>query len=218
MTVQESPNPKKRNTTIWIIVAIVVVILICCILLALAVGAVFVITKRSGTVNDAPLPFLSTPQQVQPGATQPATTGTLVVEPFDPTSSNYPALPDLAPNWNGLSQPGSQNWSVSVPANQPVLIMVGWCTSTSQILQQNNQQIKWTLTVDGQSVDVQKLFVLNQQLPDRVCSSNVGLIRQWPGTSHKIVTTMTVDQKINDGFNDYAAGDYTDVYTVTVNP
>ncbi len=229
MTIPESPTPtstpapapapKKTNTTLWIIIAIVAVILICCILLAAAVGAFYIYNRKSGAANNIPVPFLSTPQQIQPGPTQPAPlTGKLAVTPFDPSTGNYPALPDLIPNWTELSQPGSQNWSVSVPSTQPVLVLLGWCTSTSQILQQNNQHIKWSLTVDGQSVDVQKLFAFNQQLPDRVCASYSGLIQQWPGSSHKVVTTMTVDQKINDGFSDYAAGDYTDVYNVTVTP
>ncbi len=221
-----TPTPKKSNSTVWIIVAIVAVILICCILLAVVAGAFFVFNRRTGSPSNIPMPFLPTPLQVQPAPTQqgqpaptqPAPTGSLVVQSFDPTSSNYPALPDLIPSWSELSAPGSQNWTVSVPANQPVLILLGWCTQTSQILQQNDQHIKWTLTVDGQSVDVQKLFAFNQQLPDRVCSSYSGLIRQWPGSSHKIVTTMTVDQQINDGWNNYVAGDYTDVYTVTVTP
>jgi hypothetical protein len=222
MTVPESPTPKKSNTTVWIIVGVAIVLLICCALLVAAVVGGLIFIKRSGTGGapiPQPMPFLSTPNQVQPNATPlPSSNGPLVVEPFDPSSSNYPALPDLVPNWKGQTQPGSQNWSATVPANQPVLIMLGWCTSTAQVLQQNDQQIKWSLTVDGQPVDVSKLFTFNQQQPTQVCKSSVGLIRQWPGTTHKIVTTMTVAQKINDGFSDYAPGDYTDVYNVTVGP
>ncbi len=221
MTIPELPTPKKSNTTVWIIVGVAIVVVICCALVIAALVGAFFFIRRSGTGTPftQPIPFLSTPNPVQPKATAlPPANGALLVEPFDPSTSNYPALPDLIPNWQGQTKPGSQNWSVTVPANQPVLIMLGWCTSTSQILQQNDQQIKWSLSVDGQSVDVSKLFSFDQQVQGEVCKSNVGLIRQWPGTTHKITTTMTVAQKINDGFNDYAAGDYTDVYTVTVGP
>jgi len=217
MTVPVTPTPKKSNTTTWIIVAVVAVLLVCCVLVVLVVGGGFFYLRTRNVPQVAP--FLFTPNPVSPNATQavPAN-GPLVVEPFDPTNSSYPALPDLIPNWQGSTQPGSQNWTATVTANQPVVIMLGWCTSTAQILDQNDQQIKWGLTVDGQAVDVSKLFAFNQQIPNEVCKSYVGLIRQWPGTSHKIVTTMSVAQKINDGFSDYAAGDYTDVYTVNVGP
>jgi hypothetical protein len=219
MTMQESPQPKKTNPTIWVIVAILV-ILLCCILVAAGLTGAYFLIRRSGGLNNVTplLPFSSTPNQVGPGTVPTLSSGPLVVEPFDPSSGFYPALPDLVPNWSGPTKPSTQNWSLNVPANQPVLIYLGWCTSTSQILQQNDQQITWSLTVDGQAVNVQKLFASNEQQSGQVCNSYVGIIRNWTGTQHKITTTMTVAQKINDGWNDYAAGDYTDVYNVTVTP
>jgi hypothetical protein len=219
MNVQEPPQSKKTNPTIWVIVAILL-ILVCCILVALVLGGTYIYLQRSGKLNNGvpALPFLSTPRQVGPGAIPTFSKGTLVVEPFDPTSGNFPALPDLVPNWTESTKPASQNWSLTVPANQSVLVILGWCTTTPQLLQQNDRQIKWSLTVDSQPVDLQKLFISNEQFSDRVCKSSAGLIRNWPGTQHKIVTTMTISQKINDGFNDYPAGDYTDIYNVTVSP
>ena len=219
MTVPETPAPKRTNT-VWIIIGIVVVVLICCALLAAAiVGGYFLlrINTHSGSPSQPlPLPFFSTPNPSQQEGTPPASTGPLSLEPFDPTNSNYPALPDLIPTWKGQTSPGSKDWSTTVPASQPVLIIVGWCTRTAEILQQNDAQIKWTVTVDGQNVEVSKLFAYDQTRPDGVCHSSVGLIRQWTGDTHKITTTMTVAQKINDGWTDFAAGDYTDNYTVTV--
>ena len=219
MTVQESPKPQKTDPTIWVIVAIAI-ILICCVLVALGLGGAYLYMQRAGKGNNAlpGLRFLPTPGQKGPSSTPPASNGALAVVPFDPSSGNFPALQNLVLNYNGATKPGSQDWSLYVPAKQPVLIILGWCTSTSQILQQNEQQIKWSLTVDGQPVDVQKLFISNEQLSDRVCQSGVGIIRQWPGTQHKISTTMTVAQKINDGWSDYPAGNYTDTYNVTVIP
>jgi hypothetical protein len=220
MTVPETPAPKKNNTTLWIIIAAVVVVVICCALAAAAlVGGYFYLRANNrGFKIPQQMPFLSTPHPVGPNTTPPATGGKLVVEPFDPSTNTYPTLPDLIPGWSGQTQPGSKNWPVIVPSNQPVIIMLGWCTTTPQILEQNDQQIKWSLKVDGQAVDVSKLFSYDEQLNRQVCHSYVGVIRQWPGTTHEIITTMTVAQKINDGFSDYAAGDYTDVYNVTVGP
>ena len=224
MTIPESPTPAPipplnpppgKNRTTWIIVAVVAVVLVLCALLVVAVvGGLFFIRSRGAAPNlPQGLPFFSTPN---PNSTPQSANGPLVVESFDPTNSTFPALPDLIPGWKGLTQPGIQNWKVTVPSKQGVVILLGWCTSTTQILDQNYQSIKWGLTVDGKSVDVSKLFPLDQQIPNEVCRSYSGIIRQWPGRLHTITTTMSVAQKINDGFSDYPAGDYTDVYNVTV--
>jgi len=219
MSIQESPKPKKTDITIWIIVAIAVV-LICCVLTLLAIGGGFYYLERSGRVNVTPpgIPLPSVPGQIVPTVTPGASNGSLVVEPFDPSSSSYPALAELDPNWTDATKPGTQNLTVTVSSRQPVTIMLGWCTTTSTILQENFQHINWSLTVDYQPVEVQKLFLWNDQESDRICKTYVGLVRQWTGSQHKIITTMTITQKINDGWNDYLPGDYTDVYSVTVSP
>ena len=219
MSLQESPKPPKKDITIWIVVGIAVV-LICCVLALLGLGGVYYYLEKSGKVNITlpGIPIPSVPGQKVPAVTPGASNGPLGIEPFDPSTSNYPSLADLAPNWTDATKPGTQNLSITVPSRQPVTIMLGWCTTTSATLQENYQHITWSLTVDYQPVDVQKLFVWNDQESDRVCKTYVGLVRQWTGSQHKIITTMTVHQKINDGWNDYVQGDYTDVYIVTVSP
>jgi len=216
---QESPKPQKKDITIWIIVAIAVV-MVCCILVLLGLGGGYYYLEKSGKVNitqpGIPLPSVSGQKgsTVTPGLSN----GPLGIEPFDPSTSNYPSLADLTPNWTDSTKPGSQNYSLTVSSREPVTIMMGWCTATSTILQENFQHINWSLTVDYQPVEVQKLFLWNDQESDRICKTYVGLVRQWTGSQHKIITTMTITQKINDGWNDYLPGDYTDVYSVTVSP
>lgn len=219
MNLQESPKPKKTDITIWIIVAIVVV-LICCVLAAAALGGTYYYLEKSGKlttlISGTPIP--PAPGQKSPTVTFAPSNGPLVVEPFDPSSSNYPSLADLVPNWTEATQPRTQNWSLTVPSSQPVLLLLGWCTTTTTILQENDQHITWNLTVDYQPIDVKRLYVWNSQTSNLICKTSVGLIRHWTGTQHTIIMTMTVKQKINDGLNDYPSGDYTDVYNVTVNP
>ena len=98
------------------------------------------------------------------------------------------------------------------------MVFVGWCTTTQDILTFNLKHITYKLVVDGQPVDINGLYKWDSQESDRVCQTYVGLIRTWTGTSHTIVTTMTMDWALNDGFDDYLAGDYTDVYNITVTP
>ena len=220
MSMQESPKPPKKDITIWIVVG-VAVILACCVLTLLAVGGGYYYLEKAGKVNFSlpGIPLPSAPGQKIPTVTPSASIGPLGIAPFDPSTGNYPSLAELAPSWNDATKPGTQNLSITVPSRQQVTVLLGWCTTTSSLLQENYKHITWSLTIDYQPVDVQKLFVWNDQQADRICKTYVGLIRQWSGSQqHKIITTLTITQKINDGWNDYLPGDYTDVYTVTVTP
>lgn len=217
MNLPEPAQPKKANKTTWIIIVVVALVLLCCILVV-ALGGVYFYLKQNGR-----LPSYLPGSAPSPAATEvpTATSGLpvpLVIEPANPTSTTYPTLQELIPNWIGSMVPASQTWSVSVSRNQPVLVFMGWCATTPDILAFNLEHITYKLTVDGQPVDVNGLYKWDSQEPDRVCQTWVGLVRYWPGTRHTIVATMTMDWALNDGWDDYLAGDYTDVYNITVSP
>ena len=109
-------------------------------------------------------------------------------------------------------------WPVSVTSQQPVLIIEGWCTADKQTLDQNYQHITYLLSVDGKDVPVNSLYLLDHQATDMFCRSYLGIVRQWPAGAHTITTTMRLDEAINDGWDDYMAGDYTDEFRITVKP
>jgi hypothetical protein len=213
MNLPEPVQPKKANNITWIII-VVVVLLLCCILAA-ALGGLYYYLKQNGRLPSFPPGSVPSPAATE---VPPVIFGPLVIEPANPTSSNYPTLQELIPNWSAATTPGSQTWSVTVSPNKPVLVFFGWCTTTAEILDQNYQHITYKLIVDGQQVDVKGLYLWNDQETDRICQTYVGLIRQWTWTKHTLVTTMTFNQKVNDGWDDYPAGDYTDVYNITVSP
>jgi hypothetical protein len=219
MNLPEPVQPKKANKNLWIIIIIIVVavILLFCVLAA-ALGGGYIYLKQKNTLpsftpGGVPSP---TAAQVPTATSEPLVP--LTIEPANPTTSSYPALPDLVSNWTASMKPGPQTWSASVSRNQPVLLFVGWCATTPDILAFNLKHITYKLVVDDQPVDVTSLYKWDSQESDRVCQTYVGLIRTWTGTSHTIVTTMTMDWALNDGFDDYLAGDFTDVYNVTVTP
>lgn len=214
MDLPEPVQPKKANNTTWIIIVVVVLILLCCILVA-ALGGLYYYLKQNGTLpsflpGNVPLPAaIGTPTAIP----EP-----LVVEPFDPTSSYYPTLQNLVTNWSGSSTPGLHNWSVTVSRNEPVMVFMGWCAASADILDQNYDHLAWYLAVDSQKMDVHDLYNWLEVRAAMACRTYVGLIRQWSGAEHTIVTTMTLDQKINDGWDDYPAGIYADNYHITVTP
>ena len=215
MNLPEPVQPKKANKNLWIIIIIVVAVILLCCVLAAALGGGYIYLKQHNT-----LPSFTPGGVPSPTAAQVPTviSEPLTIEPANPTSSSYPALSDLVPSWVAATTPSSQTWSLSVSRNQPVMVFVGWCTTTQDILTFNLKHITYKLVVDGQPVDINGLYKWDSQESDRVCQTYVGLIRTWTGTSHTIVTTMTMDWALNDGFDDYLAGDYTDVYNVTVTP
>jgi hypothetical protein len=103
-----------------------------------------------------------------------------------------------------------------VSASQPVLVFQGWCTSTKAVLDQNFQHIQYLVEVDGQPLDTSKLYQANISSIDKSCKDFVGLIRAWPAGKHTIKISMRLDARINDGWSDFAAGDYTEIYNITI--
>jgi hypothetical protein len=225
MTFPQSAEPNKKDPTLWIILGIAAVLIFC----AGGIGLGALIIHLNQTARAKPTPHIVQPTpRMNPATTAPTrfsatlappvTNGPLVVVAFDPTDTSYPTLADLAPGWEDSTIPATRSYSLTVSQNTPITIYLGWCTTTSTLLQDNIQHMSWSLVVDDLPVNLDGLFLWNDQESDRICRSSVGLIRQWTDSQHKIVTTMTISQKINDGWDDYPPGNYVEVYEVTVTP
>jgi hypothetical protein len=217
-------SPKKNKIWIWIVLALAAVLL-CCLLLVTGT-AVFAIWKgyiQIPGISIRNLPVLTSPvapdQGLGPKTAPPAAPGPLTVEPYQPQAADrYPSLQDLTPNWEGLSAPGTQTWNIKVAADQSTLLFLGWCTTTPSILNDNFDHIQYLVEVDGQPLSMENLHSMDGLSGGQVCRNYVGLIRVWPAGKHVIKITMRLDSKINDGWSDYPAGDYEDIYNITVTP
>jgi hypothetical protein len=208
-------SPKKTAVWIWVVLALVVV---CLFSLVLIIG-VGVFAAWKGYIS---LPAINVPAMKVPGIPTPqalpnAQPTRIVVEPYQPQPGDqYPTLQNMVPNWQNPTRPGTQTFNLPIPANQAVLLASGWCTSTQNLLNQNFQHIQYIIEVDGQPVDAKSLAQGTQQVSGQTCKDFTGIIRAWPSGKHTLKITMRVDAKINDGFNDYAAGDYVEIYNITV--
>lgn len=205
----ETTQPRKQNNIIWVILAVVLVVLCCCLVLGV-VGAVVLVRSGGQWTFDFSLPG------VRPTPTATIPSGKITIEPFNPATAKYPTLQQLVLGWEASTEPTTQTWKINVRSKQPVVVLLGWCTDTKETLEQNFEHIRYSITVDGEAVDVYSLYRLEETIDDGVCRSYAGIIREWPGESHTIVTTMEITEAINDGWDDYPAGEYTDVYEVTV--
>jgi hypothetical protein len=217
-------SPKKGKTWIWIL-AILAVILLCC-LLALVGTVSLAFWKgyiRMPGLNFNTIPGLTSPIAPNhgngPTTAPPATQGKLTIEPYQPkTNDHFPSLQTLVPNWQDPTGPGANTYSINLKVNQPVLVPIGWCTTTKAILDQNFQHIQYILEVDGQTVSTSNLFQGNSSTISQSCRDFTGIIHAWPAGKHAIKITMRVNSKINDGWSDYPAGDYVEIYNITAIP
>ena len=214
-------SPQKNTIWVWVVAALVVLCL-CCLVLAIAAGAFAVwkgyITLPVISVPVNPSPVIPAPK-IPPKLIPPQTPTKITVEPYQAQPGDqYPALQELVPTWQDPTAPGSQTYAVTISASQPVLITSGWCTTTQALLNQNYQHIQFLLEVDGQPLKTSSLTQGQQQANGKICKDFAGIIRAWPAGNHTIKITMRVDAKINDGWNDYTAGDYAEIYNITVKP
>ena len=149
----------------------------------------------------SPLPFARTiqPYQFQEG-------------------DNYPPLPRFALGWQASLEPGVRNWDVRLRANQPALIAPGWCSRSAEGLDQNFPHVSFQVEVDRFLVDMQGLSLVDRQAADMVCRRFVGIFRNWPEGRHVVRIASHLDTFLNDGRNDLPAGDYVDVFNISVLP
>jgi hypothetical protein len=192
---------KKNRTWIWVLLAVIVVLCLCLVAAAAAVGVYLYLNPSLVTSGPGP--------QAIP-----------MVEPLDP--NNIPlgvyGIYDLAPGYQGQSEPGEQTWQTSLASDQPVAIFAGWCTIDQATLDQNFEHITFLLEVDGSDVPTGELYWQDSPGNGGVCREFYGVVPTWPVGEHAVVITMRFDQDINDGWGDYPAGDYVDRFSITVAP
>lgn len=220
----EPASRKKSGIWIWIVVALVVLCL-CSLVVLIAVGA-FASWKGYIHLPEISIPNVpgstatpQPPQRITPPSAPTQASTEILIEPYQPQIiDQYPTLQNLVPNWESSSVPGTRTWNVELAADQSTLFFQGWCTTTSTILNENYNHIQYLAEVDGKSVSVESLYRLDSLSEEQACRDYIGLIRVWPAGQHIIMTTMRLNSQINDGWSDYPAGDYVEIYNVTVNP
>jgi len=219
MYTTDQSQQQKSLTWVWIVVG-VILLCFCCVLIAAGVGLYEYLQRTQSLPFQKPAiePTMAVPSAPteMPLMPSPANIPPLTIKSFDPRQSNYPTLPSLAERWEPALMPSSRTWNINLRSTQPVIILMGWCTTTKSILNQNYQFITWLLDVNGESIPLSNLYAYDQDRSDMVCRSYSGIVRQWPVSEHRITITMRLHQDINDGWDTYPAGDYTDVYVINV--
>lgn len=115
-------------------------------------------------------------------------------------------------------QPGTLDYTVALPAGEPVLVVAGWCAVDWETLYANLEFIEPSMEFNGETIGTElrtALYFIPDQQP---CVFSVALATSWPEGVHTVRTAVTLSDIVNDGERDYPAGVYEDIFTVTVSP
>jgi hypothetical protein len=221
---------KKDNTWIWVL-AIFLVLCVCLVLGAGAVGVYLYTTRADEPVSqppaqDIPMPPV-VPTEARPAPPEPTAMPleplpeTLVIEFYRPPLNGleYLSLYDYVSAYEWRTEPGTMTWEVSLTSRETVVVNAGWCAIDVPTLDENYENIQYSFFADGLQLDLEyDLFNYYDALPERSCQIHSGIVRAWPLGGHVIIITMSILAPINDGWDDYPAGDYTDIFTINVTP
>ena len=116
-----------------------------------------------------------------------------------------------------FAKPGTLTFTVKITDNKSTYFNYGWCTTTEEILRQNFEHIKVKLYFNDEELGSDVVHQLTFTRQDGLLCLDFGaLMSDWPNGKYKLEAAATFDQKINDGLDDYEAGDYIFIYNVTV--
>ncbi len=130
---------------------------------------------------------------------------------------NYPPLQRFAIGWQN-SLESARNWEVRLRANQSTLIATGWCASSADLLNQNFPHIQFLIEADGLPVDTKGLQMVEEPNAETVCRQFMGIIQNWPEGGHVLRMALHLDTRLNNGMNELPAGDYVNIFNVSVLP
>lgn len=128
-------------------------------------------------------------------------------------ASDFPEMPEV-------NQPGDVYvFDVPMFESNPLLWSYGWCTTTSQILDDNFRSIKLEFVMNETVVPLSNFTVVEYSREDgSPCRETIGLVKTWTPGRHQLETRVTFTQSIHDGWNLYPAGTHVFKYLVTLNP
>jgi len=116
-----------------------------------------------------------------------------------------------------FAKPGTLTFTVKITNDKPTYFDYGWCTTTEEILKQNFEHIIVSLYFNDQELGTDVVHPVSYTRTDGLVCLDFGvLMSDWPAGNYKLESAVTFDEKINDGLDDYEAGDYIHQYNVTV--
>lgn len=153
-------------------------------------------------------------------------TATTVPEFFVyPAYDGTPSPPAGAAELNSLCSrandpvlmPIKYSYSCTVPAGKPLVIKMGWCTTTQQILDDNWALMTYTLQIDDVKIDIERdTAFIGYSSSIGPCYAYSTYIDGLKPGMHNITYSFSMSQPLNDGYEEYQAGTYTIENIITI--
>jgi hypothetical protein len=115
---------------------------------------------------------------------------------------------------------GNLNYTIYLNQSEPIAWGTGWCTTTEAILYENFDHRQYKFILNGKEVPLDQFVEIEYNTEDgqSYCRQIYTILTDWTPGESIIKTVITLDQPINDGWDDYAAGVRTYEYRVILTP
>jgi hypothetical protein len=135
---------------------------------------------------------------------------------FDPQrDQSVPKVGQLIPGFKVSDQLGYDHFQLQLAPTRTVNMSWGWCATTPAVLSDDLRFIQTTLVVDSSAVDVTP-FQRQWTEPSYTCQGPDAVFSSWDVGHHVVRWTRHISQRLSDGEDEYAPGDYGAEYAVTV--
>ncbi len=113
--------------------------------------------------------------------------------------------------------PGTQSRTATVSRSQSYHWVVTWCAANASTLQTNLRNISAAFSINGSAINTS---AITQTAPytssNLTCTDWWVLLSGWSGSGVTLSSTLSLRSSVFDGNVVYAAGDYTNQYTVAI--
>lgn len=116
------------------------------------------------------------------------------------------------------AKPGTLTFTVPLARDQTLIWMYAWCTTTTEILNQNFQNIELEFVLNGKVIPLDQLRTDDLPAGGQQCRLYYTALSKWMPGEHHLTITATFKTAINDGVSNYEAGDYVMDFTVYMRP
>ncbi len=133
-------------------------------------------------------------------------------------SSGFVSLNDSCSHANDpVLSPIKYTYSCTIPAGKPILVNIGWCTSTPEVLEQNWPLMTFALQIDNIMIDLdQDTAFLSDTTSQGSCYSYRAYVEELESGNHVILSSFSISKPLSDGYDDYQTGTYTMEHLVTI--
>jgi serine/threonine protein kinase len=125
--------------------------------------------------------------------------------------------------WDISTETGSYEntimFNASLDQSEPLMQGWGWCTTTSELLDQNLEHMRFEFTLNGVTVPDEYQYgnYYFSGEDDNPCYSEYILVDYWTDGEHELIVAMHIEEEIDDGWDIFPPSVTTRIFYVSVN-